>query len=243
MEFRIPANAKANMCLSSVLLRFMLKVPEHSGTLIVPENLLGAKQFSSVEIRLNGDAVSRRSCANEYFMGAYFQYITNMAADYAATSGMAYGVFDTYEFDRKAFTSDGKMAARVVSNRSGIMKDHAHEIVMPIEPSIFSSNKNLPTNTAIDISFERLNNKFSIVTNKDIDEIENIFTLEDPFLLVPFTNDLEMQQLEKQSISRPIKLKFDDYVINRFNIPKTYLIYDCQMLYLVPCQVNYSGVS
>ena len=88
----------------------MLKVPEHSGTLIVPENLLGAKQFSSVEIRLNGDAVSRRSCANEYLMGSYFQYITNMAADYAPTSGMAYGIFDTYSLGRKAFTDDKVMA-------------------------------------------------------------------------------------------------------------------------------------
>ena len=74
----------------------MLNVPQHSGTVIVPENLLGPKQFSSVEIKINGDSVSRRSCANEYFMGSYFQYITNMAADYATTSGMAYGIFNTY---------------------------------------------------------------------------------------------------------------------------------------------------
>ena len=86
LEFRIPANVKANLCLSHVLLRFMLKLPKNDKILILPENLLGAKQFSSVEIRINGDAISRRSCANEYYFGAYFQFMTNLASDYACTS-------------------------------------------------------------------------------------------------------------------------------------------------------------
>jgi hypothetical protein len=221
LEFRIPANVKANLCLSNVLLRFMLKVPQLSGTFIVPENLLGAKQFSSVEIRMNGDAVSRRSCANEYFIGAYFQYITNMAADYACTSCMTFGIFDTYQISTADFTDkEEAMKQIVVPGRKGINDDYVFEIIMPIESSIFSSNKNLPTNTSIDISFERLNNKFSLVTNKAVENIEQMFTLEEPYLLVPFTNDVEMQKLEQLAISRPIKLKFDDYVINRFNISK-----------------------
>ena len=221
LEFRIPANVKANLCLSNVLLRFMVKVPQQSGVYILPENLLGAKQFSSVEIRINGDAVSRRSCANEYFLSAYFQYITNMAADYACTSCSTFGIFDTYQISLSDFSDKTEMLKQnVIPGRMGINQDYTFEIVMPIESSIFSSNKNLPTNTAIDISFERLNNKFSLVTNKDVENIEEMFTLEEPYLLVPFTNDIEMQKLEQQAISRPIKLKFDDYVINRFNISK-----------------------
>ena len=221
LEFRIPANVKANLCLSNVLLRFMVKVPQQSGVYILPENLLGAKQFSSVEIRINGDAVSRRSCANEYFLIAYFQYITNMAADYACTSCSTFGIFDTYQISLSDFSDKTEILKQnVIPGRMGINQDYTFEIVMPIESSIFSSNKNLPTNTAIDISFERLNNKFSLVTNKDVENIEEMFTLEEPYLLVPFTNDIEMQKLEQQAISRPIKLKFDDYVINRFNISK-----------------------
>ena len=144
-----------------------------------------------------------------------------MAADYACTSCMTFGIFDTYQISTADFTDkEEAMKQIVVPGRKGINDDYTFEIIMPIESSIFSSNKNLPTNTSIDISFERLNNKFSLVTNKAVESIEQMFTLEEPYLLVPFTNDIEMQKLEQQAISRPIKLKFDDYVINRFNISK-----------------------
>jgi hypothetical protein len=57
LEFRIPPNVKANLCLSNVMLRFMVKIPQTSGTIVIPENLLGAKQFSSSEIRIRVAAV------------------------------------------------------------------------------------------------------------------------------------------------------------------------------------------
>ena len=223
MEFRIPANFKANLCLSSVMLRFVIKIPQVNGKIFIPENLLGAKQFSSVEIRINGDAVSRRSCANEYFLGAYFQYLSNFSADYACTSCMTFGIFDTYQISTDNFTDKKEIVDQVIiPGRKGVNDDYTFEIVMPIESSIFSCNQNLPTNTPIDISFERLNSKFSIISNSKDSESDfpKIFDIEDPFLIVPFVIDSEMQRLEKHSISRPIKLKFDDYVINRFNISK-----------------------
>ena len=137
LEFRIPANVKANLCLSNVLLRFMVKVPQQSGVYILPENLLGAKQFSSVEIRINGDAVSRRSCANEYFLSAYFQYITNMAADYACTSCSTFGIFDTYQISLSDFSDKTEILKQnVIPGRMGINQDYTFEIVMPIESSI-----------------------------------------------------------------------------------------------------------
>jgi hypothetical protein len=223
LEFRIPANVKANMCLSNVMLRFVVKIPQVSGQNLIPENLLGAKQFSSVEIRLNGDAVSRRSCANEYYLSSYFQYLSNFSADYACTSCMTFGIFDSYQISSSTFQTDKNLTDTIVSARKGVNDDYIYEIVMPIESSVFSSNQNLPTNTPIDISFERLSSKFSSISSKseiDLDALPKIFTLEDAYLLVPFTNDSELLQMEKQAISRPIKLKFDDYVINRFNIPK-----------------------
>lgn len=220
LEFRIPPNVKANLCLSNVMLRFMVKIPQTSGTIVIPENLLGAKQFSSLEIRINGDAVNRRNCSNEYFLASYFQNITNFSVDYACSSGISFGLFDTMQMIREDFTENSDIAHRVAEGRSGVNEDHVYEIVMPIDSSIFSCNGNLPTKTAIDISFERSNSKFSIITNKEVEGLPEILTLEDPFLLVPFTNDYKMHQYEQEAISRPIKLKYDDYVINRFNIPK-----------------------
>ena len=220
LEFRIPANVKANLCLSHVLLRFMLKLPKNNKILILPENLLGAKQFSSVEIRINGDAISRRSCANEYYFGAYFQFMTNLASDYACTSCKSFGIFDTYIISRDTLKNETSLITQIIENRKGINDDECYEILMPIESSIFSCNKNLPTNTSLDISFERLNSKFSLITKEDQEGLSNYLTLEDPFLIVPFINDFDMQSDEKNAISRPIKMNFDDYVINRFNISK-----------------------
>jgi len=37
---------------------------------------------------------------------------------------------------------------------------------------------------------------------------------------LPYKKSEEMFQLERNAISRPIKMHFDDYVIKRFNIPK-----------------------
>ena len=221
LEFRIPPSVKGNMLLSDVLLRFQVTIPQMDESEVVPENLLGAKQFSSVEIRINGDAVSRRSCANEYFNAAYFQYMINFSSDYSATSCGTVGIFDGLQCDTTEWTTDA-YAAQAYKLRKGLNDDFVYEIVMPIECSIFSSNQSLPTKTAIDLSFERAQSKHSVLlkTSTDTTDYTSFLQLEDPYLIISYVNDEDMQKLEQHAISRPIPLKFDEYVINRFNIPK-----------------------
>ena len=220
-EFRIPANVKGNMQMADVMLRFLIKIPQTSEAMLVPENLLGAKQFSSVEIRVNGDAVTRRSCANEYFLGAYFQYMTNFSSDYACTSCSTFGIFDTAQATTTRLTSDTPMYKQLKSGRKGVNQDFVYEIVMPIESSIFSSNQTLPTNTPIDISFERLPAKYSTVVEKTVaDEkiLPQYLTLEDAYLLIPFTYDINMQEMEKNAISRPIKVSLISCFVTCFDL-------------------------
>jgi len=45
-------------------------------------------------------------------------------------------------------------------------------------------------------------------------------SLKDAYILVPYTIDVELQDAKKIAVSQPIKIKYDDYMINRFNIPK-----------------------
>ena len=218
LEFRIPPNVKANMCLSDVLLRYVIRFPKiaDANVDIIPENLLGHKQFSSLEVKINGDAITRRSCSNEYFLGAYFQYQTNFSTDYACTSCNAIGYFDSGEFDTKDITQ------KVITSRKGVNDDFVYEILMPIDDSIFTSNQNLPTNTAVGLSYERANSKLStLLTNKVISNpTDTVLPLEDAYLLVPYTLDVELQEAEKTAVSRPLQIHYDDYTINRFNIPK-----------------------
>jgi len=208
LEFRIPANFKGNMQMSDVMLRFVVKIPQISETKLIPQNLLGAKQFSSVEIRVNGDAVTRRSCANEYFLGAYYQYMTNFSSDYACTSCSTFGIFDTVQTSTTELAKNDDVAQNVMAIRKGVDNDYVYEIVMPIESSLFSSNQVLPSNTPIDISFERLPAKYSTISNSvvDADKLPSYLTLEDAYLLVPFTNDSAMQEMERNAISRPLKV-------------------------------------
>ena len=76
LEFRIPPNTKGHLDLSNVLLHFVAKAPDNNDAVIKVkgQNYFGPKQFSSVEVRLNGEAITRRSCSNEYFLSSYFQY-------------------------------------------------------------------------------------------------------------------------------------------------------------------------
>jgi hypothetical protein len=83
---------------------------------------------------------------------------------------------------REDFTENWDIAHRVAEGRSGVNEDHVYEIVMSIDSSIFSCNGNLPIKTAIDISFERSNSKFSIITNKEVEGLPEILIFEDPFL-------------------------------------------------------------
>ena len=221
LEFRIPQNVKANMCLSDVLLRYIIKLPEidTKDIKLLPENFLGHKQFSSLEVRINGDAISRRSCSNEYFLSAYFQYETNYSTDYIGTACAPIGYWDTGELS----SSELAKWPAIIKRRLGINEDFVYEIVMPIDSSIFTSNQNLPSNTAVELSFERAGSKLSTVFSADSTDTKNIssvLTLEDAYLLVPYTIDTEMQEAEKQAISQPIKITYDDYTINRFNITK-----------------------
>ena len=127
LEFRIPPNIQGNMCLSNVVLRFQIKIPQLSDAEVIPENLLGAKQFSSVEIRINGQAVSRRSCANEYFYSAYFQYMTNFATDYASSTCGPMGIFDDAQGSTEEFKSNSSTFQSCRDGRKGINDDFTYE--------------------------------------------------------------------------------------------------------------------
>jgi hypothetical protein len=85
-----------------VLLRFLIKIPdlENNSQKLFPENLLEHRQFSSLKVRINGEALTRRNCANEYFLGGDFQYLTNFSSDYLIT---ACGYFDLSEFSLAEF--------------------------------------------------------------------------------------------------------------------------------------------
>ena len=226
LEFRIPPNQKSNMCLSNVLLRFIIRLPQPSeaNVELLPENFLGAKQFSSLEVRINGEAVTRRNCANEYLHSVNFQYLTNFATDYVTTSCGTLGIFDDAGWNT-ADLIDPKNGAfkkeQLVDSRSGVNSDFVYEIVMPIDSCVFTSNQRLPTKTPIELSFERCKSTLStLLTGETRTIIKNVLELEDAFLLVPYTTDLEMEEMEKTISTNSVKVKFDDYVINRFNIPK-----------------------
>ena len=218
LEFRIPPNAKGNMQLSDVLLRFVVKIPQtlHTGK-IIPQNYFGAKQFGSLEIRINGEAVTRRNCSNEYFMASYFMGVSNYNVDYVTTGCNAFGIFDASNLATDFITSNASGFAKIISSRKGIADDFVYEIVLPIDGNIFTSNGTLPNNTPLDISFERSPSKVSLLKTEDFeisDAFEKVLPLEDAYLIVPYTIYPDSPIMGDEQI------KYDDYVINRFNIPQ-----------------------
>jgi hypothetical protein len=226
LEFRIPANVKNQMHLENTVLHFTVEIPQiKNGLDVLPQNFLGPKQFSSLEIRINGDPISRRSCSNEYFLASYFQNLASFNAGYRSTACQTMGIFDNYNFTThylKKLKQANVYEQETMSRRDLSRKFVNYEIMMPIDSSIFYSNNFLPSNTPMELSFERAKSSFSLImggdtTSAETDNLPRILELEDVYLMVPFTKHEKTQQLEKH-VSRPIKIKYDDFVINRFNL-------------------------
>ena len=223
LEFRIPPNAKGHLDLANVMLHFVIDFPDpaQQDYKILPQNFLGPKQFSSLEVRVNGEALTRRSCANEYFLSSYFQNMLNYSLDYQISAFRSFGIFDSVQQNLATYTNysaDRKEAFEGV--RAPVGQKYSYEIVMPIDSTIFYSNDLLPSNTPLDLSFERLKGSNCCLITKDVVQQDFTLDLKDCYLSVPFKRDENLFQLERNAIQRPIKLNFDEYNIRRFNIPK-----------------------
>ena len=221
LEFRVPANSKGQLDLSNVTLHFTVTVPEIAGgKRTYPQNFLGPKQFSSLEVRVNGEAVTRRSCANEYFLASYFQNLVNYSLDYSMSALSTMGIFDYDNGTLAVFKNYPEASIQSLKNgRVYITNSRTYEIIMPIDSTIFYTNDLLPSNTTLDLSFERLSGKSSCIQFEDGVVKDSVLTLNDVYLNVPFKKDPEMFQQERNAIQRPLKLNYDDYVIKRFNVP------------------------
>ena len=223
LEFRIPPNSKGQLDLGNVMLHFKVDFPDPKTQdyKILPQNFLGPKQFSSLEVRVNGEAVTRRSCANEYFLGSYFQNLLNYSVDYQISAFRSFGIFDYAQENLagyNAFSATKKLQFHTVRDPVGPKK--CYDIVMPIDANIFYSNDLLPSNTPLELSFERLKGSNACLITKDVDQPEFTFELKDCFLTVPFKRDEDLFHLENNAIQRPIKLNFDEYTIRRFNLTR-----------------------
>jgi hypothetical protein len=218
LDFRIPPNSKAQIDLSNVMIHFITLTPTVADDInIKPQNFFGAKQFSSVEIRIN---VTQKACSNEFFLGQYFQYLSNYASDYMTSAFRPSGIFDCVQATTSELTSLSEtQKTEFKTSREGITNSQEYEIMMNIDTSIFGSNDLLPSNTPIDISFERASAELSSVLLSDTLVSPGVNKLKDVYLIVPIVRDENMFQLERNAISKPIKIQYDDYVIKRFNIP------------------------
>ena len=224
LEFRIPPNQKGQLDLSNILLHFVVKLPTPADKTVklLPQNFFGPKQFSSVEVRVNGEAVTRRSCANEYFLSSYFNYLINYSIDYQNSAMRSVGIFDysQEQTGRIALWPAETQAAFQRSRTTLGADDTDFEVITPIDSTIFYTNDLLPSNTSLDLSFERLKLSSSTILTKSTDLHDEVLPLKDCYLLLPYKRDEHMFQLERNAIQKPLKIKFDDFVIKRFNVPK-----------------------
>ena len=224
LEFRIPPNQKGQLDLSNVLLHFVvsLPTPDDKSAAILPQNFLGPKQFSSVEIRLNGEAVTRRSCANEFFLASYFNYLINYSIDYQNSAMRSVGIYDYSQETTDALeTWDSQTITAFKTSRCNTVGGQTtFEIIMPIDSTIFNTNDLLPSNTSLDLSFERLKASSSSILVKTSALTDTVLELKDCYMLLPYKRDEHMFQLERNAIQKPLKINFDEFVIKRFNVPR-----------------------
>lgn len=229
LEFSIQGNAKGHMLLEGVSMHLTVKIPPttQAGLKLLPQNMFGLKQFSSMEIRINGEPMHRRSTAGEFFLSGYFQYILNYSSDYITSACNTFGIFDnrnlTTKYLKAAKAHDKPGFDNIIAERKNHNNHFEYEIIMPLDIGIFTSNGVLPTDTPVELSIERAPAKYSLlwsddITSEDITKIPHFLQLEDVYLTVPFVQSSSMERLEKNMVERPIPIKYDGYQIQRFNV-------------------------
>ena len=69
---------------------------------------------------------------------------------------------------------------------------------LAIDSTIFYTNDLLPSNTTLDLSFERLSAKSSCIKIEDGTVADSVLPLTDVYLQIPFKKDPEMFHLDQQ---------------------------------------------
>ena len=224
LEFQV-CESKFQVLLSDVYLHFVVEIDQSyvSSAALVPQNWFGAKQFSSVEVKLNDESVSRRSMPNEYGLSAYISSLLSFSGGNLKTGMKTLGVFD----DTNLTTAQIKLMINedswdgYVAERKGAGGNFKYEIIMPIDNTIFYSDDLLPSGQRWSLSFERAETKYSTlvsVAETTMDNVANVLPLEDVYLMIPYVNDEKMKQLESNWIEKPISISYDNYQLQRFTI-------------------------
>ena len=107
----------------------------------------------------------------------------------------------------------------MAEQRQSIIDSSDYEIFMSLNSSIFGSGDLLLSNKPIEIRFERSGSEFSSIILKDATMPSLTNKLKDVYLTVPFICDDNYFHLERNSISKPLKINYDEYIIKRLNIP------------------------
>ena len=225
LEFEIPAS-RFQVLLSEVYLHFVVSLDQSqiSGGDLVPENWFGPKQFSSVEVKLNDDSLSRRSMPHEYALSTYLKNLVNYSYSNAINGCPEIGLFDDYTLRKELIKdlSDAGTWAKWVKHRKGLNEKYTYEIVMPIDSTIFNSEDLLPSGQKLTLSFERAETKYStLITDPGatVTGIDKVLELDDVYLMIPYVEDDKLKRKESNWVNRPIKLKYDHYQMQRFTLP------------------------
>ena len=224
LEFKV-CESKFQVLLSDVHLHFVVKIPQTGigSANLVPQNWFGAKQFSSLEVKLNDESVSRRSMPNEYALSAYMNTILAYSKGTMQTGLKTLGIFD--ETNLNTETIEAMVSAHTWAgykrHRKSVHDTFTYEIVMPIDNTLFYSDDLLPSGQRWSLSFERAETKYSTLissSSTDISSVTKVLDLEDVYLMIPYVNDEKMNQLQSNWIEKPISVGYDSYQLQRFTL-------------------------
>ena len=183
----------------------------------------GAKQFSSVEVKLNDESVSRRSMPHEYALSAYFNTLLTFSKGTMRTGLKTFGIFDDINLDSTQIDHLVKIDQWGLRKRirKGVGNTFEYEIIMPIDNTLFYSDDLLPSGQRWTLSFERAETKYSTlvtVPSTTMTSVEKVLDLEDVYLMIPYVNDDKMNKKEANWIEKPISVEYDNYHIQRFTL-------------------------
>ena len=225
LEFQIQPE-KSHLLFSDILLHIDVKVPAS----FVPDNGFMSKLFDSIEVKLNGETITNRSNANEYFLTEFLLSRVKYDVNNIKTNLGTRGYFSIQNMDNYGFLSQDaeavKISKQIIAQRTMLeikqgntLTHRMYRLIGPLCTPLAHAMKPLPTNMSVSVSLKRSQWQIPLLA---IDATNSYPTtninLENCFLEVPFVTSNSIDQRYGFSLTSTLQYNLDEYHIRNSTI-------------------------
>ena len=200
LEFVIQAE-KTYLSFSDLRLHLTIVVP--NGYIVDNQTL--DKLFDSVEIKINNESITSRSCSNEYFLTNFFLTKINRDVDSIDTSLATSGWYSHQNFNNLVFMGESPAAKKLANDilalrimaqtiSSGSVVYRTYKFIGNIATPLARQYMPLPANVKVNVNFKRANANLALLSVIENPPALTEIKIDDCFLEVPFVTSPKLER-------------------------------------------------